>query len=129
MLKAKRGLVCEQEQLASDLDRALSLSQLGSLSGSRKLLSSAKLEKSKSKPAAGGLQEQGIHSSIKGGKLKLGAKTSASASVQKVKGQKKTAMFSSMRSELSSCSNSKYLKSRFILMCLIKVEWSTKNIF
>ncbi|XP_037544799.1 trinucleotide repeat-containing gene 18 protein [Nematolebias whitei] len=105
VLKAKRGLVCEQEQLASDLDRALSLSQLGSLGGSRKLLSSAKLEKSKSKPADGGLQEQGIHSSIKGGKLQLGAKTSASASVQKVKGQKKTAMFSPMRSELSSCSN------------------------
>lgn len=106
MLRAKRGLVCEQEQLASDLDRALSLSQLDSLGSSRKLLSSAKLEKSKSKPADGGL-EQGIHSSVKGGKLKLGAKTSASASVQKVKGPKKTAMFSPMRSELSSCSNSK----------------------
>lgn len=118
MLKAKRGLMCEQEQLASDLDRALSLSQLGSLCGSRKLLSSSKLEKSKNKSADSGLKDQGVQSSIKGGKLKLSAKTCASETVRKVKGQKKTSMFSPMRSELSSCSNSKYLKRTFVFNVL-----------
>uniref|UniRef100_A0A1A8VAS8 Trinucleotide repeat containing 18 n=1 Tax=Nothobranchius furzeri TaxID=105023 RepID=A0A1A8VAS8_NOTFU len=104
MLKVKRGLVCEQEQLASDLDRALSLSRLGSLGGTRKLSSSRKTEKS-SKGAESGPKEQGVHSPVKGGKLKMGAKASAPEAVRKVKGQKKAAMFSPVRSELNSCSN------------------------
>nr|XP_019967742.1 PREDICTED: trinucleotide repeat-containing gene 18 protein-like [Paralichthys olivaceus] len=105
VLKAKRGHVCEQEQLASDLDRALSLSQLSSLSASRKLVSNAKLDKSKGKSADGRMKEHAIHSAAKGGKHKMAAKASTSETIQKVKGQKKTALFSPMRSELSSCSN------------------------
>ena len=105
MLRAKRGHVYEQEQLASDLDRALSLSQLSSLGAPRKLSSGAKLGKSKIKSAGGELKERGIHSS-KGGKLKMSVKASSSEPVRKVKDQKKTAMFALMRSELSSCSNS-----------------------
>ncbi len=112
VLKAKRGHMCEQEQLASDLDRALSLSQLGSLGAARKLSSSSKLDKSKGKSAESRMKERGIHSSAKGGKHKMAAKASASETVRKVKGQKKTALFSSMRSELSSCSNSEYLETR-----------------
>lgn len=96
----------EQEQLASDLDRALSLSQLSSLGAPRKLSSGTKLEKSKVKSAGSALKERGVHSSVKGGKLKMAAKASASETVRKVKDQKKTAMFSPVRSELSSCSNS-----------------------
>lgn len=111
--KAKRGHVCEQEQLASDLDRALSLSQLGSLSASRKLASSSKVvNKSKGKSVESQMKERGIHPSVKGGKHKMAAKASASETVQKEKGQKKTALFSPMRSELSSCSNSEYLETR-----------------
>lgn len=113
VLKAKRGHVCEQEQLASDLDRALSLSQLGSLGASRKLSSSSKSDKSKVKSAESSrTKERGIHPSAKTGKHKMAAKASAASSetVRKVKGQKKTALFSSVRSELSSCSNSEYLE-------------------
>lgn len=105
VLKAKRGLLCEQEQLASDLDRALSLSQLGSLGASRKFTSNTKSEKSKSKSVESRLKERGIHSSVKAGKHKMASKASASDAARKVKGQKKTALFSPMRSELSSCSN------------------------
>lgn len=105
----KRGHVSEQEQLASDLDRALSLSQLNSLAASRKLASAAKLDKSKGKAAESRMKEHSIHSSAKGGKHKLVAKALASETAQKVKGQKKTALFSPVRSELSSCSNSEYL--------------------
>lgn len=105
--------MCEQEQLASDLDRALSLSQLGSLGASRKLASGSKLDKSKGKSAESRMKERGVHSSAKGGKHKIAAKASASSdTVRKMKGQKKTALFSPMRSELSSCSNSEYLKTR-----------------
>lgn len=100
----KRSHLCEQEQLASDLDRALSLSRLGSLSTSGKLSASSKL---KGKPGDFQMREHGVHPSTKGGKHKLTAKLS-SQSVQKVKGQKKTTLFSSVRSELSSCSNSEY---------------------
>ncbi|XP_031734102.1 trinucleotide repeat-containing gene 18 protein [Anarrhichthys ocellatus] len=102
VLKVKRGHVCEQEQLASDLNRALSLSQLGSLGASRKLTSSSKSDKPKGKSAA---KEHGIHPSAKAGKHKMSAKASAPETVRKVKGQKNTALFSPMRSELSSCSN------------------------
>lgn len=112
VLKVKRGQVCEQEQLASDLDRALSLSQLSSLAASRKLASSSKLDKSKGKCAEGRIKEHGIHSFAKGGKHKFAAKASASETARKVKGQKKTALFSPMRSELSSCSNSEYMETR-----------------
>ncbi|CAB1452304.1 unnamed protein product [Pleuronectes platessa] len=106
VLKAKRGHEFEQEQLASDLDRALSLSQLSSLGASGKLSSNVKLDKSKSKSADGRMKEHGVHSTAKGGKHKMAAKASTTESVQKVKGQKKTAaLFSPMRSELSSCSN------------------------
>lgn len=105
--KAKRSHLCEQEQLASDLDRALSLSQLSSLTASRKLSTSSKLDKLKGKPGEFQMKEHGVHSATKGGKHKLTARLS-SQSVQKVKGQKKTSLFSSMRSELSSCSNSEY---------------------
>lgn len=101
--------MCEQEQLASDLDRALSLSQLGSLGASRKLTSSSKLDKSKGKSAESRMKEHGIHPSAKAGKHKIAVKASSSETVRKVKGQKKTALFSPMRSELSSCSNSEYL--------------------
>lgn len=111
MLKAKRGHVCEQEQLASDLDRALSLSQLGSLGASRKLSSKAKLDKSKGKCAQSRMKEHGIHSSAKGGKHKSVSKASTSESVRKVKGQEKAALFSPTRSELSSCSNSEYARA------------------
>lgn len=100
--------MCEQEQLASDLDRALSLSQLNSLAASRKLASGTKLDKSKGKGAESRIKEHGIHSSAKGGKQKLVAKALALETTQKVKGQKKTALFSPVRSELSSCSNSEY---------------------
>lgn len=100
--------MCEQEQLASDLDRALSLSQLNSLAASRKLASGAKPDKSKGKAAESRIKEPGIHSSAKGGKHKLVAKALASETAQKIKGQKKTALFSPVRSELSSCSNSEY---------------------
>lgn len=118
MLKAKRGLLCEQEQLASDLDRALSLSQLGSLGASRKFTSNTKSEKSKSKSVESRLKERGIHSSVKAGKHKMASKASASDAARKVKGQKKTALFSPMRSELSSCSNSEYLETKSSFMCL-----------
>lgn len=101
--------MCEQEQLASDLDRALSLSQLSSLAASCKLASSSKLDKSTGKSAEVRIKEHGIHSSAKGGKHKSVAKASASETTRKVKGQKKTALFSPLRSELSSCSNSEYL--------------------
>lgn len=103
----KRGHLCEQEQLASDLDRALSLSQLSSLTAARKLSANPKVDKLKGKAGEFELREHGVHSS-KGGKHKLPAKLS-SQSVHKVKGQKKTSLFSSVRSELSSCSNSEYL--------------------
>lgn len=105
VLKAKRGHVCEQEQLASDLDRALSLSQLGSLGASRKLSSGSKSDKSKGKSAEGRMKERDVLSSGKGAKHKMAARASVSETVQKAKGQKKTALFSPMRSELSSCSN------------------------
>lgn len=104
----KRSHLCEQEQLASDLDRALSLSQLGSLTASRKLSTSSKSDKLKGKPGEFQMKEHGVHASTKGGKHKLAAKLS-SQGVRKVKGQKKTTLFSSVRSELSSCSNSEYL--------------------
>ena len=110
-MKAKRGHEFEQEQLASDLDRALSLSQLSSLGASRKPASNAKVDKSKGKSADGRMKEHGVHSAAKGGKHKMAAKASTSESVQKVKGQKKTSLFSTMRSELSSCSNSEYLRT------------------
>lgn len=116
VLKAKRGQVCEQEQLASDLDRALSLSQLSSLGASRKLSSNSKLDKSKGKSTDSRMKERSIHSSVKGGKHKVAAKASVSETVRKVKGQKKTALFSSMRSELSSCSNSECINSFMWLM-------------
>lgn len=108
-MKVKRGHVCEQEQLASDLDRALSLSQLGSLGASRKLASSSKSDKPKGKSAEGRAKEHGIHPFARAGKHKMAAKASAPETVRKVKGQKNTALFSPMRSELSSCSNSEYL--------------------
>lgn len=101
--------MCEQEQLASDLDRALSLSQLGSLGGApHKLTSNTKSEKRKSKSVGGALKER-IHSSGIAGKLKAAAKASETA--QRLKGQKKMSVFSPVRSELSSCSNSEYLQN------------------
>lgn len=106
----KRSHLCEQEQLASDLDRALSLSQLSSLAASRKPPTGSRPDKLRSKPGDFQTKEHGVHSSTKGGKLKLAAKLS-SHSVQKVKGQKKTPVFSCVRSELSSCSNSEYLET------------------
>lgn len=106
----KRSHLCEQEQLASDLDRALSLSQLSSLTSSRKLSTGSKLDKLKGKPGGFQMKEHCGHSSKKGGKHKLAAKLS-SQSIRKVKGQKKTTLFSSVRSELSSCSNSEYLEN------------------
>lgn len=104
----KRSHLCEQEQLASDLDRALSLSQLGSLASAPKLPTGSKSEKLKGKPGEFQMKEHDVHSSTKAGKHKLAARLS-SQSVRKVKGQKKTSLFSSVRSELSSCSNSEYL--------------------
>lgn len=104
--RLKRSHLCEQEQLASELHRALSLSQLGSLAASRKL---ATTSKSKGKPGEFQLKEHGVHSSTKGGTHKLAARLS-SQSVQKVKGQKRSTLFSCVRSELSSCSNSEYLE-------------------
>lgn len=106
----KRSHLCEQEQLASDLDRALSLSQLSSLTASRKLSTSSRLDKLKGKLGEFQMKEHGVHLSTKGGKHKLTARLS-SHSVQKVKGQKETTLFSSVRSELSSCSNSEYLET------------------
>ncbi|KAK1876912.1 Trinucleotide repeat-containing 18 protein [Dissostichus eleginoides] len=105
VLKSKRGHVCEQEQLASDLDRALSLSQLGSLAASHKL--SSKSDKSKVKSGESRMKERSIHPSAKAGKHKMATKVSSSDSALKVKGQKKTTttLFSHVRSELSSCSN------------------------
>ncbi|KAG7281181.1 hypothetical protein CRUP_032884 [Coryphaenoides rupestris] len=120
VLKAKRGRACEQEQLASDLSRALSLSQLGSLAA-RKLSAadpkaeskSSKVSKSSSPRTASsldsGLKGHGHHSSAKGGKHRLApCKGSASESGGQGKGQKKASPFSPMRSELSSCSNNSY---------------------
>lgn len=105
VLKAKRSHVCEQEQLASDLNRALSLSQLGSLSSSHKLTSNTKVNKSKGKSSESRVKDRSIHAPVKGGKHKISGKTSASEMVQKGKSQKKRSMFSPVRSELSSCSN------------------------
>lgn len=97
--------MCEQEQLASDLDRALSLSQLSSITASRKFSSYSKGgDKPRAKSTDSRPRERDARSSAKGGKHKTAAK--ASETVQKVKGQKETPLFSSMRSELSSCSNS-----------------------
>jgi len=112
----KRGLESEQEQqLASDLDRALSLSQLSSLAAPRKFAFASKSDRPKGKSAEGRAAERGIHSSFaaKAGKHKADAKaSSALESARKVKGQKNNAVFSPMRSELSSCSNSEYLNTR-----------------
>lgn len=127
MLKAKRGLVCEQEQLASDLDRALSLSQLGSLGASRKLASSVKSEKSKGRSVEGQVKERGIHSLVKPGKHKMATKASAADAARKVKGPKKTALFSPMRSELSSCSNSEYLETESGFVCLMSSDKKLKS--
>lgn len=102
--------MCEQEQLASDLNRALSLSQLGSLSSSHKLTSNTKVNKSKGKSSESRVKDRSIHAPVKGGKHKISGKTSASEMVQKGKSQKKRSMFSPVRSELSSCSNSEYRK-------------------
>lgn len=106
-LKAKpRSHVCEQEQLASDLDRALSLSQLSSLAASRKLDPASKSERSKGRSADGLAKERGgVHPPAKAGKHKsAGSPPSSSEAARKVKGQKKS-LFCSVRSELSSCSN------------------------
>lgn len=95
--------MCEQEQLASDLDRALSLSQLSKLD--------SKPERSKGRSADGRAKELGVQPPAKVGKHKsLGSPPSSSSeAVRKVKGQKKN-LFCSVRSELSSCSNSEYHK-------------------
>lgn len=127
VLKAKRGHVCEQEQLASDLDRALSLSQLGSLGTSRKLSSNSKVERPKGKSAESRMKERGVHSSAKGGKHKMAVKAFASETIQKVKGQKKTTLFSPMRSELSSCSNSEYLETKHLTQ-LVYVSDAVKEL-
>lgn len=127
----KRSHMCEQEQLASDLDRALSLSQLSSLAASRKLDSGSKLEKSKGKSAESRIKEHSVHPSAKAGKHKSVSKSSSSSSetIRKVKGQKKSALFCSVRSELSSCSNSEYLdeKSDVIASTLNNLEWSSED--
>lgn len=112
MLKAKRGHVCEQEQLASDLHRALSLSQLGA---SRKLTSKAKPDKSKSKSSQSRMKERDAHSSGKAGTRMTASKVSSSKTVRKVKGQEKATLFSPTRSELSSCSNSEYRRNDDVL--------------
>ncbi|KAL6103290.1 tnrc18 [Pungitius sinensis] len=105
-LEVKRAHVCEQEQLASDLDRALSLSQLGPLGATCKLQTpNLKLDKSKGKSAESRVKERGLHPSAKAGKHMTAPKASASETGRKVKGQKNTAPFSPVRSELSSCSN------------------------
>lgn len=122
--------MCEQEQLASDLDRALSLSQLSSLIASHKLDSSSKLEKSNGKSADSRIKEHSIHPSAKAGKHKSVSKSSSSSeTISKVKGQKKSALFCSVRSELSSCSNSEYLdeKSDVIASTLNNLEWSSED--
>ncbi|KAJ3600596.1 hypothetical protein NHX12_031576 [Muraenolepis orangiensis] len=115
VLKGKRGRMCEQEQLASDLSRALSLSQLGSLStAARKLSSTATNPKAESKPKVksssdGRPRERSLHPSAKGEKRdRLAPKSSASESSRKGKGQKIASPFSAVRSELSSCSNNSY---------------------
>ncbi|KAM8845546.1 trinucleotide repeat-containing gene 18 protein isoform 1-T2 [Spinachia spinachia] len=102
-LEVKRAHVCEQEQLASDLDRALSLSQLGA--PRKPQAPNLKLDKSKGKPAESRGKERGIHPSAKAGKHKTAPKASASETARKVKGRKNATVFSQMRSELSSCSN------------------------
>lgn len=121
--------MCEQEQLASDLDRALSLSQLSSLAASRKLDSGSKLEKSKGKSAESRIKEHSVHPSAKAGKHKSVSKSPSSETIRKVKGQKKSALFCSMRSELSSCSNSEYFdeKSDVIASTLNNLEWSSED--
>lgn len=103
--------MCEQEQLASDLDRALSLSQLSSLAASCKLDPASKSERSKGRSADGLAKERGgVHPPAKAGKHKSAGSPppSSSEAARKVKGQKKS-LFCSVRSELSSCSNSEYL--------------------
>lgn len=122
MMKVKRGRLCEQEQLATDLDRALSLSQLGSLGTARKLSPSSKLERSKSKTAESRTKERGAHTSNKAAKNKVATKASALEGVQKVKGQKKSSLFCPTRSELSSCSNSKYKQTRIHTLTHTKVS-------
>lgn len=112
VLKAKRGHMCEQEQLASDLDRALSLSQLGSLGVSHKLPSNAKVERSKGKSGEVRVKERSERSSVKGPKHKTAGKSCASEMLQKLKSQKKRSLFSPGRSELSSGSNSEYLSTQ-----------------
>lgn len=105
----------EQEQLASELDRALSLSRLGSLAAARKPPSDAKPDKPKGKSAPSRAKERDrlLLASAKGGRHKMAAKASACESVRKAKGPEKTALFSPARSEVSSCSNSEYRRVAF----------------
>lgn len=113
--KAKRSHVCEQEQLASDLDRALSLSQLSSLAASRKPDPASKAsERSKGRSADGRAKERDVRPPAKVGKHKSAGSppSSSSEAVRKVKGQKKN-LFCSVRSEPSSCSNSEYDQYEF----------------
>lgn len=102
--------MCEQEQLACDLDRALSLSQLSSLAAASRKLDTATSERSKvSRLAEGRPAERGLRPPAKAAKHKsVGSSSSSSEAGRKVKGQKKS-LFCSVRSELSSCSNSEYL--------------------
>lgn len=124
----KKSRVSEQEQLASKLDKALSLTKLSKLSKSSCKFIEGSSGKSRAssgsrvpmltdldmrvKMGKSSLSKDlsTFHKSSKGGKSKMAAKTKLSDPCLKEKGQRK-APYSPMRSEISSFSNS---KSRFL---------------
>lgn len=129
----KKRRVSEQEQLASKLDKALSLTKLGKLNkvsckfvegspGKSRATSGSRLPVL---PDIDGRNKMGksslskdlslFHKSSKGGKGKMTSKSKPSDSRLKGKGQRKST-YSPMRSEISSYSNSKLNPCMFILV-------------
>lgn len=120
----KKSRVSEQEQLASKLDKALSLTKMGKLSkpsckfidcssGKSRASSGSRMPMlteldMRVKMGKSGLSKDLsiFHKSSKGGKSKMGTKTKPSDPCLKGKGQRK-APYSPVRSEISSYSNSK----------------------
>ncbi len=120
-MAVKKSRVSEQEQLASKLDKALSLTKLSKLSkpsckfidgssgksrassGSRvPMLTDIDMRVNMGKSSLSNI----FYKTSKGGKSKMAAKMKPSDLCLKGKGQRK-APFSPMRSEISSYSNSK----------------------
>lgn len=135
-MAVKKSRVSEQEQLASKLDKALSLTKLSKLSKSSCKFIEGSSGKSRASsgsrvPMLTDLDMRAkmgksslskdlsiFHKSSKGGKSKMAAKTKPSDLCLKGKGQRKTP-YSPMRSEISSFSNSKSDFFRCILLLLL----------